>query len=344
LNTRQGVRSKLTSRLIEHFDRVWIENKKKEIISYSGEKEEDQQIDYLSQILLGSNKNINQHKRKDLERNLKSEIWNDKNVAIIGEKIFEKYLSQSLDNKTSNCSIQYKSILMDSGKSSCDIDIIAQNFSASELKKLGQKELHYQYPDRKYKAMIGGFLSLLLTLSGDENVKHNIFWKFASEENEYRIKVGTPIMLIGEFTFQRGRMKANKIDFFGKNLYSLIENVENSIWNWRYILYIMGGILGIFAIKKLVMIRYESVKKELLKEQEKMEEALAKQSETVEENYKCIICYTYLRNIIFEPCKHLVCCLFCVKSMKEANARVASKCVMCKTPISKFVQIAYNSN
>ena len=333
LDTRQAVRSPLKLKLVDHFNSIHLKTFQNKLISHSDK------ISYLDYLLLG--KDLNQHKdRKTIETNIKNQIWNQESVATIGQKIYKVQMNNSKNTRTSNW-LNCNSIQLKSRNTSCDIDSLAKDFQPEELKVLAEKQMHYKFIENPFQAFFGGVLAFLSTFAGDTSVPSKVLWKFASEENEYRIRVNTPMMLIGDFTFKNGNMKADKVHFFGKNLFGLIDNLEESLFRWRFFLVLSGLVLGAFALQKILVSRVERVKAQLKKEQIKMEQMLEKQSETVDDNYKCVICYTYIRNVIFHPCKHIVCCLFCVKSMRESNARISNKCPMCKVVINKTVKIGY---
>ena len=343
LDSEKPVPSFLKNHLYDHFQKVQSESRMGNLVSYSDDPIRNQEISLLNSLLLGTNKNKNNRFRPQIIKRIVKELNDEKSVAIIGEKVFEIMMETNQQQLHSNW-INFEDIQLQSGGSKCDINVLPYDFPVSELKELGQKEMHFKYPRDSFKTIMGTLLGLLSIFSSDRGSGSRILWKYASEENEYRIKLDTPLMLLGEFTFTGGKMKANRLHFFGKNIYNLIENVNNSIWKWRLFGLICFSGLAVYSLQKLIMIRYRYKANELKREQQKMEEMLIQQSETINENYKCVICYQYIRNIIFEPCKHLVCCLFCMKSMQEVGVATANKCPMCKVPISRYTRIAYKNN
>lgn len=69
-----------------------------------------------------------------------------------------------------------------------------------------------------------------------------------------------------------------------------------------------------------------------MREMRKMEK-LFKISETLEDEYKCIICYSVAKNVIFKPCLHLAICTICYEKLER------KKCPVCKTKIEDKIVI-----
>ena len=49
------------------------------------------------------------------------------------------------------------------------------------------------------------------------------------------------------------------------------------------------------------------------------------------QSLSCVICLTRERKIVFFPCRHILCCLFCCNSL--------IKCPICQTPITALVKV-----
>ena len=160
------------------------------------------------------------------------------------------------------------------------------------------------------------------------------------EEGEINVKMGSDLVLMGEFKYQNGILKAESIDYFGKSLYEIIQK-NNIDLKWGYIgLTICGSILGYFAIKKFVIEKSRTNK--ALKEKTKKEfiEKMEKISEDIDSEFKCIICCCYPRNVVFKPCKHLIICSICYESIED-NSIEKMNCIICKQKIANYLEIEF---
>jgi hypothetical protein len=52
--------------------------------------------------------------------------------------------------------------------------------------------------------------------------------------------------------------------------------------------------------------------------------------ETMDEEEQCILCYKYKKNIVYEPCNHVISCYECFEKL------LRKECPVCKTNITKI--------
>ena len=346
LGTNKPVLSRLNMKLLKEMWSIRNDRKNNKLVGHSNTNHNESEsqkysLGWMEKILLGKNKNKASEKSLQILQNMSKEHHEEKNVAIIQERIFELHSNNNV-TKHSACSVNSLDMRLYEGDFQADLNILLKN-NPLDIIKLGTKENHRKLPEANIMKIIGSIIGMIGYFFGNTSFSSKFFWKFATEENEYKIKVGTPIVLFGRFRYKNGKMIAEKVSFFGNSLYQSIERIKQARYMRQIIALCFAGVLTYFAAKEFLSYKKKFQSKKILKEQKKMEKTLAAWSETIDENYRCVICYNYIRNIIFKPCMHLICCKLCIDSMKENSHNLAGKCPICKEFVTEYVEIRYKS-
>lgn len=244
LTSSQPVQSQLKTKIFDHLLKTYAENIQSTSIFFSGNDRVDKKTYWRNKVLdLNNQVNLHQHRQNELVKILTDEVWNQRSVALITTQQLQ-HVSSRGSSRSETSQIHYKSIQLKSGDTTCDIGCLAEDFPASELKRLGHRELSFESPNAREKVMIAGLVGSLAALLGGKAKSAKFNWRFVLEESEFSVRMDTPVMLVGDFVYRNGQLRAGKIDFFGNDLKKLAQSVDRSVWNWKF----AGTCLGVALV------------------------------------------------------------------------------------------------
>jgi hypothetical protein len=250
LYTPYPVVSSLKQNLLGHLDKVSKEQGRRERPKYLRDAQDSSHSPMLNALVTEHETMLRHKNRLHIEDQIKEETQREDSVAIIRETIYKTFTLKRADTQVSNW-VNYNNIILRADKADCDVNCLMHDFTTEELKTLGQREMRYRYPDSQYKKLLTPFVVAASLYYSKASPNGHVLWKFALEENEFRIKIGTPMTIIGDFTFSNGKLVADKIDVFGKNLYHMVKDLESSDFIWKVTAGVIGTILGVYGLYKL---------------------------------------------------------------------------------------------
>lgn len=253
LTTPYPVVSELKQQLLNHLNRVSLEQARKNRPQYLQDASETPSSPLLNAMVHEHEAVLRHKNRLHIENQIKEESLRENSAAIIRETIYKKFGYKG-HSTSSTFWINYNSLILKSKDIECDINVLANDHNPSDLIKLGQKELHYRHPESNYKKLLSPLLIIATMYYSKRSSTSDVLWKIAMEENEYRIKIGTPLSVIGDFTFTDGKLSVNKIYLFGKNIFGMVKSLENSVFGWQVLAGFLSVGLACYGLYKTVSI------------------------------------------------------------------------------------------
>jgi hypothetical protein len=289
----------------------------------------------LEKLIFSSPKNKNSH----LSKNVLFYLFHNKNKkpVLIQEETLENKLPFINFKSKFYKKIYSSPVFLTSGGKKCQIKKFLDTCDSVKLSEFGNAErVVIQNPSIIKKIL--GLILVPFGFLGNSIFNPNKLLRLVVKEKEISLNVNTSMCLYGEFKFKNGVLSAHKIDYFGKNLYGILKELEKSIFIRYAGITVLSSVLTYFIFKKFIKKNLERKLKQKEKEKKQHEEKLEELGEKVLNDFKCIICFNRPRNILYEPCKHLIACNVCIEEMRETEAS-KPKCIMCKQNISNQIYL-----
>lgn len=148
------------------------------------------------------------------------------------------------------------------------------------------------------------------------------------EDNIYYLKMGTEFIVFGDVLYDLTTQKM-RIDYPLKFL------VSKQQWISKIEKKMHGKIVTIFFCMGLSIVFAYMAYKISFKGRGFQNKVILNEISTNSEDFKCLDCKFYQKNIILNPCSHLVLCKDCYEKRKDPN----KKCPLCLENYTDFIEI-----
>ena len=176
-------------------------------------------------------------------------------------------------------------------------------------------------------------IGLLMSLLRFPQPLKNIF--VGITDSEFVIKYGGQIMVLGDLTynFTDKTMKIeHPLKFLSNSTEILLKRIQAKIWkNDIKMIFFLSVSLGFFYFART---SYKGSQRNKIQEKFKMMDK-DKFITTQGKDFKCMVCRNKQKNIILQPCSHLVMCKTCVEKSKEKE----QNCPLCKQKYTETIEI-----
>lgn len=154
-------------------------------------------------------------------------------------------------------------------------------------------------------------------------------------DSEFVIKYGGQIMVLGDLTynFTDKTMKIeHPLKFLSNSIEILLKRVKAKIWkNDLEMIFYLSCSLGFFYFARE---SYKGAQSNKIQEKFRMMDK-DKFITTQGKDFKCMVCRNKQKNVILQPCSHLVMCKACVERSKEKE----QNCPLCKQKYTETIEI-----